>query len=242
MTYKYPANTGYMAYTNSRAINAGSSASSSSSSSSGGSWTDHPLDSLGDLFGGSSSLGGLSQWMSIGSAVSGVIDSYFSGRIASIQLEAQKSSYEYQSKLASINADKAYKKSLAIRRAGEEKAGIYGLQAAQQIASTRANQGASGVKIGYGSSGDVINSMKFSAQHDIWSMSMDTLSAAHDAENQAQSYTNQSNLLSTQASMASSGKQSNFANMANAIMSGVGSLMKDNANVLGRSQLSNGRS
>lgn len=226
-------------YTNLRGINAGSSAPSSSSSDS---WIDHPLDSLGDYFGGSDKLGGFSQWMAIGTAVSGVIDSYFSGRIASIQMEAQKSSFEYQSKLANLNATKAYNKSLAIRRAGEEKAGIYGLQAAQQIASKRVNQAASGVKLGYGSSADVINSMKFSAQHDIWSMSMDTLSAAHDAENQAQSYTNQSSLLSTQASMATSGRQSNLANMANAIMSGVGSLMKDNANVLGRSQLSNGRS
>lgn len=231
-------------YTNSRGINAGSSSPSSLSSST--SWVDHPLDSLGDLFGGNSGLGGFSQWMQIGTAVSGVIDSYFSSRISGIQMEAQASSLRYQADLASINSDKAYKKSLAIRKAGEEKAAIYGLQAAQQIANTRANQGASGVKIGYGSSGDVINSMKFSAQHDIWSMSMDTLSAAHDAENQAQSYSNQSSLLSTQASMATSGKRSTFSNLANALMSGVGSLMSNNANVLGRSQLNssngNGRS
>lgn len=226
-------------YTNQRGINAGSSATSSS-------WIDHPLDSLGDLFGGSGSLGGFSQWMQIGTAVSGVVDSYFSNRIAGIQAQAQASSLQYQSELASINAEKGYKKSLAIRKAGEEKAGIYGLQAAQQIANVRANQGARGVKIGYGSSGDVINSMKFSAAHDIWSMSMDTLSAAHDAENQATAYRNQSSLLSTQASMANSNKQSVLSNLANSIMSGIGNIMSNNANVLGRSQLNssngNGRS
>lgn len=199
-------------------------------------WYDQPLTSLGNALGGSSNLAGIGQWMSIGSTVSGVIDSFFSARVANIQAEAQMSAYKHQAALAEINAKTAYNNSLAIRKQGEYEAGLYGLQAAQQIADTKANQGKSGVKIGYGSSGNVLDSMKFSAESDLWSMSMSTLSKAQAAERQAMSYQQQGAQSLLAASSAKLGKTNPFMSAGNAMLAGIGNIMTKYDDVIGQSQ------
>lgn len=199
-------------------------------------WYDQPLTSLGSAIGGSGNLAGIGQWMTIGSTVSGVIDSFFSARVANIQTEAQISAYKHQAAIADINAKTAYNQSLAIRKQGEYEAGLYGLQAAQQIADTKANQGASGVKIGYGSSGNVLDSMKFSAESDLWSMSMSTLSKAQAAERQAMSYQQQGTQSLLAASSAKLGKTNPFMQAGNAMLAGMGNIMSKYSDVIGQSQ------
>lgn len=199
-------------------------------------WYDQPLTSLGSAIGGSGNLAGIGQWMTIGSTVSGVIDSFFSARVANIQTEAQISAYKHQAAIADINAKTAYNQSLAIRKQGEYEAGLYGLQAAQQIADTKANQGASGVKIGYGSSGNVLDSMKFSAESDLWSMSMSTLSKAQAAERQAMSYQQQGTQSLLAASSAKLGKTNPFMQAGNAMLAGMGNIMTKYSDVIGQSQ------
>ena len=174
--------------------------------------------------------------MTIGSTVSGVIDSFFSARVANIQTEAQISAYKHQAAIADINAKTAYNQSLAIRKQGEYEAGLYGLQAAQQIADTKAKQGASGVKIGYGSSGNVLDSMKFSAESDLWSMSMSTLSKAQAAERQAMSYQQQGTQSLLAASSAKLGKTNPFMQAGNAMLAGMGNIMTKYSDVIGQSQ------
>jgi len=199
-------------------------------------WYDQPLTSLGNAIGGSGNLAGIGQWMTIGSTVSGVIDSFFSARVANIQTEAQISAYKHQAAIADINAKTAYNQSLAIRKQGEYEAGLYGLQAAQQIADTKAKQGASGVKIGYGSSGNVLDSMKFSAESDLWSMSMSTLSKAQAAERQAMSYQQQGTQSLLAASSAKLGKTNPFMQAGNAMLAGMGNIMTKYSDVIGQSQ------
>lgn len=199
-------------------------------------WYDQPLTSLGNAIGGSETLAGIGQWMTIGSTVSGVIDSFFSARIANIQTKAQISAYKHQAALAEINAKTAYNNSLAIRKQGEYEAGLYGLQAAQQIADTKANQGKSGVKIGYGSSGNVLDSMKFSAESDLWSMSMSTLSKAQAAERQAMNYQQQGTQSLLAASNASLSKTNPFLALGNSAFAGIGNMLSKYSDVIGQGQ------
>lgn len=199
-------------------------------------WYDAPLTSLGNSFGDSTAINGAGQWFAIGSAVASVAEAYYSARVSNIQAEAQASAYRYQSEIAKINAQSAYNKSLKIRQQGEIKAGVYGLQAAQQIANTIANQGASGVKIGYGSSANVVDSMKFSAAHDIWSMSMSTLSDAQAAESQSMSYKQQASSFLMQASQAKGQTTNPWMSAGQAALSGFGSMLSAYASQIGQAQ------
>lgn len=150
----------------------------------------------------SATLGEMSLWGGVGSAVSNVISAYYSGKIANIEMQSQASAYQFQQQLAEINAqqlkkyaelmnvqaEQAQKQSYSIRQQGEAEQAYVGLGYQQEIENTKAQQASNGVAIGYGSSGEVISSQKWTADTNLWSMSMKTLVKAQEAEREATNY------------------------------------------------------
>ena len=176
---------------------------------------------------------------SVGTAVSGVINSYFSTATAKENLKAQADAYEFKAQIADINAQGAKSQMYHAYEQGEIEAANYGLRAQQTIGTTRARQGASGVKIGVGSSGEISASQKWSAERDIWSLSMNTLSQAQAFRQKAFEYgmEAQANRLSA-ANIRSSAKSLNPSIAAlTAGIRGFASILNDNKSILGEKPL-----
>ena len=176
---------------------------------------------------------------SVGTAVSGVIDSYFSTATAKENLKAQADAYEFKAQIADINAKGAKTQMYHAYEKGEIEAANYGLRAQQTIGSTRARQGASGVKIGVGSSGEITASQKWSAERDIWSLSMNTLSQAQSFRQKAVEYGMEAQANRLSAANVRSTAKSLSPGMAalTAGIRGIASILSDNKSILGEKPL-----
>lgn len=108
--------------------------------------------------------------------------------------QSQKQMYDYQSQVATLNAQIDKQNSEYASNQGEIQATQYGEKAAQQRGQIIVQQGASGIQVGTGSSADVVASQKKVTDLDLTQIRSNAAKTAFDFTTKAAADTNQATL------------------------------------------------
>jgi hypothetical protein len=124
------------------------------------------------------------------SLVGGMLSAYGAAQSGA----AQQNMYNYQSQVATINANIDRQNAEYALNQGEQEAQQYGLKAAQQRGQIIANQGASGIAIGSGSSAAVVASQGQLTRMDLTQIRSNAAKTSYDYTVKATDDTNQATL------------------------------------------------
>jgi hypothetical protein len=108
--------------------------------------------------------------------------------------QSQQQMYDYQSRVATLNAGIDQQNAEYASNQGEIQATQYGEKAAQQRGGIIAAQGASGIQVGSGSSADVIRSQKTLTSMDLTQIRSNAAKTAYDFQVKGAMDTNQATL------------------------------------------------
>lgn len=108
--------------------------------------------------------------------------------------QAQQQMYNYQSQVATLNAQIDKQNSEYASNQGEIQASQYGQKAAQQRGQIIVQQGASGIQVGTGSSADVVASQKKITDLDLTQIRSNAAKTAYDFQTKSAADTNQATL------------------------------------------------
>lgn len=134
---------------------------------------------------------------------------------------AQKNTYDYQSRVATLNAQIDKQNQEYAYNQGEVQATQYGERAAQQRGGIIAAQGASGIQIGTGSSANVVASQGKITALDLGQIRSNAAKTAYDFDVKSSMDTDQANLDTLAGKNA---ETSGFIGAASSILGSVGSV------------------
>jgi hypothetical protein len=177
------------------------------------------------------STGGAGLWSDVGFAASwlglifGATNAYFGVEAQKGQLKQQASSFDPQSSMASINAQRAESDAAAAIEAGDTARMGLTLQQGQERASLIAGQAASGTTAG-GSNAEVRASQRLLQRLDAMTLDSNTLRAVNAARTQKVNAQNESLLagVSAQNLRGTAGSLNPWLAAGSSALSGVGSL------------------
>ena len=138
--------------------------------------TSTTAGAAGSSFG--NALGGASLGLSIGQAIGDIYGAFSSAKSMEAMLKSQERIAEHNRQRGQLAAESAW-------RAGESQIAQLTYKAGQVKAGQRAGYGASGVRVGQGSSAEVLASTDVMKEIDVANARMNALSAAWGYKNQA---------------------------------------------------------
>ncbi len=136
-----------------------------------------------------------------------VIGSFYEAKSRQYMLRSQAVAADYEGSMADLNARQAELDAQSVLRSGQERAGVRGMQLAQDLATTKVSQAAAGVNLGVGSAAEVRASEQLAARIDMMRIGVDAARGAGerrmvaaDQLNRAEAARLQGRLLRRQAS------------------------------------------
>lgn len=129
-------------------------------------------------------LNTISTGLSIGGALSSAISAYYSVKSQKIQAESQASYLEFKQSMSQIEARSVERYAMDLFRRGQQLKALASLKMAQEKATIKARQGASGVRVGVGSNAEILASEDFAKDLDLAMIDSNTLRQVQSARNQ----------------------------------------------------------
>lgn len=137
--------------------------------------------------------------MSAGGAVTSAIGSFFAILDTQNQLKSQALSLEFQQSMSALNARAAERDADAVMEAGRREIALMGVAYAQEKSMQRTSTAGAGVRVGTGSSAEVLASTELAKRLNAFQMNIDTVARAHSARAEAVGHRNQGLLAGVSA-------------------------------------------
>ena len=160
--------------------------------------------------GSSNAFATVAPFMMAMGAVQSAVGAYYQAQSAKYQLQSQQLGFEFNQKMADINARQMENQAQFYMLQGERQIGTLTMRAGKIRSAQKASQAARGISLGYGSTAEEIATTDLMKETDAITINVNATRAAGAARTQRVNFENQSLLSSVSASNA--GATANLVN------------------------------